>query len=201
MGYTRISNDIIEMSNISNGAFRLNIILQKMCFGDKNKCFPSQSYLAKALNKSVRTVQRYIDELIKAKVIVKKRRGSISNIYTVMDKVCTSCHGIVDNSYKNSEVHEEKSEIHEKNSVESKNEEVSVEGDLEAIINRRNYDDGKKRKNMRTGFSSNYKNNYNKVKYSNEKNSQFNGYEQRSYDMERLENMLLGHEVYDSNVL
>jgi len=201
MGYTRISNDIIEMSNISNGAFRLNIILQKMCFGEKNQCFPSQSYLAKALNKSVRTVQRYIDELIKARVIVKKRRGSISNIYTVMDKVCTSCEGIVYNSHKSSAVNEEKSEVHENNLVEIKNAEVSAEGELEAAINRKNNNCGKERKNMGTGFSSNYKNNYNKGKYSNEKKNQFNGYEQRSYDMERLENMLLGHEVYDSNVL
>jgi len=196
MGYTRISNDIIEMSNISNGAFRLNIILQKMCFGEKNQCFPSQSYLAKALNKSVRTVQRYINELIKARVIVKKRRGSISNIYTVMDKVCTSCEGIVYNSHKSSAVNEEKSEVHENNSVESKTQEVSGEGELEAAINRKNNNDGKERKNMGTGFSG-----YNKGKYFNEKKSKFNGYEQRSYDMERLENMLLGHEVYDSNVL
>jgi len=201
MGYTRISNDIIEMSNISNGAFRLNIILQKMCFGEKNQCFPSQSYLAKALNKSVRTVQRYINELIKARVIVKKRRGSISNIYTVMDKVCTSCEGIVYNSHKSSAVNEEKSEVHENNSVESKTQEVTSEGELEAAINRKNHNGNKARKKMGTGFSSNYRNNYNKVKYSNEKKNQFNGYDQRSYDMERLENMLLGHEVYDSNVL
>jgi len=201
MGYTRISNDIIEMSNISNGAFRLNIILQKMCFGEKNQCFPSQSYLAKALNKSVRTVQRYINELIKARVIVKKRRGSISNIYTVMDKVCTSCEGIVYNSHKSSAVNEEKSEVHENNLVEIKNAEVSAEGELEAAINRKKYNGEKVRKNMGIGFSSNYKNNYNKGKYSNEKKSQFSSYEQRSYDMERLENMLLGHEVYDSNVL
>ncbi|WP_291562120.1 MULTISPECIES: helix-turn-helix domain-containing protein [unclassified Clostridium] len=83
--YTIIQNDTIT-SNLSDGAFRLYCLLQSMCY-NKDYCFPSQSYLAKKLNnKSVRTIQRYLQELYNAKLIQKRRRGSISNVYTILGK-------------------------------------------------------------------------------------------------------------------
>lgn len=85
MGYTLISNDILKY-NISQGALKLYFILESMCFGDKVECFPSQQYLAKKMNRSIRSIQRYLKELIENNIILKKRRGSISNIYSVVLK-------------------------------------------------------------------------------------------------------------------
>lgn len=85
-GYTIIQNSDI-ISNLSDGAFRLYCLLQSMCYGkDKDYCYPSQSYLGNKLHKSVRTVQRYLKELIDNKLIIKRRRGSISNIYKLVHK-------------------------------------------------------------------------------------------------------------------
>lgn len=83
--YTIIQNTDIT-SSLSDGAFRLYCLLQSMCYGEKDTCFPSQNYLANVLKKSIRTIQRYLNELIAAGIIKKKRRGSISNIYTILGK-------------------------------------------------------------------------------------------------------------------
>ncbi|ARC85219.1 HTH domain protein [Clostridium argentinense CDC 2741] len=83
--YTIIQNDAIT-SNLGNGAFRLYCLLQSMCYGEKDSCFPSQNYLAEKLNKSTRTIQRYLQELYNAKLIPKRRRGSISNVYTILGR-------------------------------------------------------------------------------------------------------------------
>lgn len=84
-GFTIIDNDIIT-SNISNGSFRLYCLLTSMCYGNKTECFPSQKYMAEKLNKSIRQIQRYLQELIDAKLIQIKRRGSISNLYMILAK-------------------------------------------------------------------------------------------------------------------
>ncbi|WP_291583415.1 helix-turn-helix domain-containing protein [Clostridium sp. UBA6640] len=86
MSYTKIDNVVLNY-NISDGAFKLHFLLQSMCYGDKLQCFPSQGYLANILRKSVRTIQRYLNELITAGIIKKQRRGSTSNLYTITLKV------------------------------------------------------------------------------------------------------------------
>lgn len=86
MNFTPISNDIINM-NMSDGAFRLYCLLQSYCFGEKRECYPSQKTLAEKLRKSVRTIQRYITELVELGLIKVKRRGSTSNLYEVLGKV------------------------------------------------------------------------------------------------------------------
>jgi len=58
-----------------------------MCFGDKTECFPSQIYISGHIHKSVRSIQRNINELVTAGYINKRRRGSVSNVYTVLCKV------------------------------------------------------------------------------------------------------------------
>ena len=83
--YTLIDNTLIT-SNISDGAYRLYTLLLSMAYADKNTCYPSQAYLAEKLHKSIRTIQRYLNELIGAKLVAVKRRGSISNIYTLVSK-------------------------------------------------------------------------------------------------------------------
>jgi len=82
--YTILDNTLIT-SNISDGAYRLYTLLLSMAY-NKNTCYPSQNYLAEKLHKSIRTIQRYLNELINAKLIAKRRRGSISNVYTLIAK-------------------------------------------------------------------------------------------------------------------
>lgn len=79
--YTILQNNDITL-NISDRAFRLYCLLKSMAYGEKTSCYPSQVYLAEKLNRSVRSIQRYLKELLKAGYIKIKRRGSISNIYT-----------------------------------------------------------------------------------------------------------------------
>lgn len=86
MSYTNIDNSIMDYK-ISLGAFKLYFLLQSMCYEDKTQCYPSQKYLAEKLNRSVKSIQRYLSELLECGLISKRRRGSISNIYTVMLKV------------------------------------------------------------------------------------------------------------------
>jgi DNA-binding transcriptional regulator YhcF (GntR family) len=87
--FTILKNKDIT-SNISDGAFRAYTLIKSMCYGDKNTCFPSQRYLAEKLNRSVRSIQRYLIELVQAKMIQIKRRGSISNVYTIVNKVTST---------------------------------------------------------------------------------------------------------------
>ena len=50
--------------NLGNGAFRLYCLLNQWLMEKKITVFLSQSYLANALNKSTRTIQRYLQEFI-----------------------------------------------------------------------------------------------------------------------------------------
>jgi len=86
MEYTLIQNNIIT-SSISDGAYRVLSFLTSMCFGEKTECFPSQIYIGEHIHKSVRSIQRNINELVASGHINKRRRGSISNVYTVLCKV------------------------------------------------------------------------------------------------------------------
>lgn len=152
MAYTNIDNSIMSY-NISDGAFKLFFLLQSMCYNEKTECFPSQNYLAEKLNKSVRTIQRYIEELINAGLLKKKRRGSISNIYTVMLKVVTQ----------------------------------KVNALVEKV---KDMKDRNTKAQSQKGYNHNYP----------PKKSNWN-IEERSYDFDSLENMLLGEEEYSSEKL
>lgn len=97
--FTMVQNDILE-ANISDGAMRLYMILSSYCYGDKYACFPSQNTLAAKLNKSVRTVQRYLGELIGKRLIIKKRRGSTSNEYQIVEKAISNTSSKKKKNYK-----------------------------------------------------------------------------------------------------
>lgn len=144
--YTIIQNSDIT-SNISNGAFRLYCLLNSMCYGDKNTCYPGQFYLAEKLSKSIRTIQRYLKELVQAKMIKIKHRGSISNVYTIVNKVTSTV--------------------------------------KEAV----------------TKAKKAYDNHFKKKKDNNDKKIKFNDYEQRNYNYNNLEKMLLGNIDYDPEKL
>lgn len=87
--FTMVENEIFDY-NISGQAFRLYCLLKSYCFNGNDRCFPSQNTLAKKLNKSIRTVQRNLKELVTAGIITIKRRGSISNIYVLLTVKSTS---------------------------------------------------------------------------------------------------------------
>ena len=87
MDFTIIPNEVMNNKNLSHGAFKLYSVLASYCYGDKNTCYPSQATLAERMGVSVRTVRRYLQELIDAGLVQKKRRGSISNLYTLLKKI------------------------------------------------------------------------------------------------------------------
>ncbi|WP_035290201.1 helix-turn-helix domain-containing protein [Clostridium sp. KNHs214] len=84
--YTISSNLDITNLQLSDGAYRCYMLLQSLAYANKTKVFPSQKYLAHALGRCVRTIQRYLDELVGLGLIIKRRRGSISNLYTLVQK-------------------------------------------------------------------------------------------------------------------
>ncbi|QAT40992.1 helix-turn-helix domain-containing protein [Clostridium sp. JN-9] len=84
--FTMIPNEIMSNKNISHGAFKLYCILNSYCYGSKDTCFPSQNTLAQRMNKCIRTIQRYLKELIENGIIIIKRRGSVSNLYQLLTK-------------------------------------------------------------------------------------------------------------------
>lgn len=79
--FTMIPNEIISNKNISQGSFKLYCILNSYCYGNKDTCFPCQKTLAEQMKKCIRTIQRYLKELMESGIIKIKRRGSTSNLY------------------------------------------------------------------------------------------------------------------------
>lgn len=74
---------------LSDGAYRCYNLLLSHAYGRKVTCFPSQIRLAVMLGRTVRTIQRYIKELIKLGLIVVKRagrKGCSNNLYTLVQK-------------------------------------------------------------------------------------------------------------------
>ena len=123
-----------------------------MCYGDKITCYPSQKYLATALRCSVRTIQRTLTELKKFNLISIKRRGSISNVYYLLQKkVQQTIENIKDKAKSRENGSKEK-----KYTKETKN-------------------------------TNNKNNNYS----TSVKKDKFNDFEQRDYDFNKLEDLLL----------
>lgn len=84
-GYTIVSNENLQ-ANISNGSFKLLILLSSYCYGDKTECYPSEATLATKLNRSIRTVQRYLKELVNSGLILVIRRSHRTNLYKLTKK-------------------------------------------------------------------------------------------------------------------
>lgn len=89
INYTIISNSTIT-SNISDNAYRIYNLLLSMAYGEKNYCYPSQKTISEKLHRSIRTVARGVKELKDNGLISIKRRGSISNIYTMLKKAAST---------------------------------------------------------------------------------------------------------------
>lgn len=86
-GSTYIPNSYLLDNRLLDGEKTLLSLLQASCFGDKVETFPAQKTLAEAINKSVRTIQRYLKKLKELGYINIKRRGSISNVYSILIKI------------------------------------------------------------------------------------------------------------------
>jgi len=72
---------------MSDGVYRCYNLLLSMCYGTKDTYYPSIKYIVETLHKSTRTIDRYIKKLVELGLIVKRRRGSVSNIYTLLAEV------------------------------------------------------------------------------------------------------------------
>ncbi|MCB2340869.1 helix-turn-helix domain-containing protein [Clostridium estertheticum] len=84
--YTVIDNNLIIDTDLPDSAYRLYNLMLSMAYGEKDTCYPSIKYLAEKLNKSVKTIGRNLKILKEKGLIISKRRGSISNIYTLVKK-------------------------------------------------------------------------------------------------------------------
>lgn len=85
-GSTYIPNNYLLDNRLLDGEKTLLSLLLASCFGDKVETYPSQLTLAQTLNKSVRTIQRYLKKLKELGYILVKRRGSISSVYRLLIK-------------------------------------------------------------------------------------------------------------------
>jgi len=95
-GYTKVNNSLIFNTQISTGAKALYFIM--LALGIKsNEIEHSQRVLAEAMNKSVRTIQRYIKELKDAGLIQVIRRLGYTNIYVLLKKVINKAKDVAKN--------------------------------------------------------------------------------------------------------
>lgn len=79
--YTKIPNTILKRADISPGAKLAYVML--LSYAHKvDRCFPGQRRLAEDLGVAVRSVIRYMQELVKAALLRVKRRGlGMTNVY------------------------------------------------------------------------------------------------------------------------
>jgi|GEM_PF-3159957 len=85
--FTIFNNEIWEIAeefDLSNGAIVLYMKVKSMMYGRKKSIFPSQLYLSKALRCSVRSIQRFIGELVRASCLVSLQRYTTSNLYSLL---------------------------------------------------------------------------------------------------------------------
>ena len=81
--YFAILPEAVLYAPISAQAVRLYCILRRRADEKNNSCYPSQSYLAKTMLCSVRTVQRAVDELVNIGAItVQNRKLKETDAYT-----------------------------------------------------------------------------------------------------------------------
>lgn len=84
--YTKIPNELLDRCDISIQARYLLCVLLRHNAGT-GKCFPTQGKLGEELGRSTKQIRVILDELIKAKIITKRRRGyNRSNDYFISNK-------------------------------------------------------------------------------------------------------------------
>lgn len=146
--YTITSNCDITNLRISDGAYRLYNLLLSMAYSDKIQVYPSQKFMATALGRSIRTIQRYLKELVKNEYISIRRRGSTSNITTLLQKKVTQTVQKVKEAVKAAR------NAYNKHKKDNKNTITTNYPKKESVFNtfdQRNYDYGKLEKLLRGG--------------------------------------------------
>lgn len=166
--FTMVENEILDLK-LSGQTFRLYCLLKSYCFNNKTTCFPSQKTLSERLNKSVRTVQRALKELVTAGLVKVKRRGSISNIYELNITSVKSTNA----SKESSSVHHELNSFIGNHTTYSKKEDSNCFG---------HYTSPKRSNNW------------------NNKKDSFNAFEQRNYNFDALESILLRNSPVPENL-
>lgn len=96
-GQTYIDNAYLYDTRLTSTEKTIYAVLCSACYADKTETVVGQLTIAKAINKSLRTVQRAIKRLKELLYISVQRRGSISNITTIVAKqMRQTAKGIVD---------------------------------------------------------------------------------------------------------
>ncbi|WPC42914.1 helix-turn-helix domain-containing protein [Clostridium sp. JS66] len=85
-GSTYIDNAYLYDTRLTSTEKTVYAVLCSACYANKYETYVGQLTIAKAINKSLRTIQRAIKTLKKFSYIIVKRRGSISNITTIVSK-------------------------------------------------------------------------------------------------------------------
>ncbi|NMM65455.1 helix-turn-helix domain-containing protein [Clostridium sp. P21] len=85
-GSTYIENAYLYDTRLTSTEKTVYAVLCSACYAEKYETTVGQLTIAKAINKSLRTVQRAIKTLKKFLYIQCKRRGSISNITVIVAK-------------------------------------------------------------------------------------------------------------------
>jgi hypothetical protein len=85
-GQTYMNNAYLYDTRLTSTEKTVYAILCTACYADKCETTVGQLTVAKAINKSLRTVQRAIKTLKKLRYIQCRRRGSISNITVIVAK-------------------------------------------------------------------------------------------------------------------
>lgn len=84
LGFTKFPNAVLRDSNLSVPARLTYAMVASFAYGDKDYCFPGQETLAQHLGVSTRKVRDYLNELVEAGYLEKKRRGfNLTNVYTL----------------------------------------------------------------------------------------------------------------------
>lgn len=78
--FTRVPNRILKDSSLSNGEFRILVLLFSFKYG-KNEVYPSQKYLANIVDVDRKTISNHLRALKRKKYLSWKRRTGTSNIY------------------------------------------------------------------------------------------------------------------------
>ncbi|ABS40649.1 helix-turn-helix domain-containing protein [Clostridium botulinum] len=150
--YTITSNFDITNLKLSDGAYRCYMLLQHLAYGNKTEVYPSIRYIAVSLGRSCRSVNRYIKELVQLGYIAKRRRGSTSNVYTLLQK--------------------------------------KVQQTIQNIKDKVKSRDNRSKENKTTQSNNTKNTNHKNNNYI--KKDKFNDFDQRNYDFNKLEDLLLG---------
>ncbi|WP_051931682.1 MULTISPECIES: helix-turn-helix domain-containing protein [Clostridiaceae] len=192
MSFISIDSEILN-TNIDGQALKLYCLLESYCYGDKKDCFPSQNTLATRMNKSIRTIQRYLKTLKNLGLVIIKRRGSTSNLYILPKKLNKKVQETAQKIQKKcsdfrAALKTRKSNAN-KSSMNIHNTDYNISNNTNSCSNNSYSNYSNIRNNGHSNTFKNHKKSY--------KTNTFNDYTQRKYDFSKLEKALLGNASFE----